>query len=840
MYFWKKRKQPIQQSEWIKDTIQRKQIIRFRHRCIRHRIYIFLLCLILIGYGVGCYFAYRFGMKLLKDMPELNVNDLIGNESSKIYDGNGSLLTEIGTYYRENIHYDDVPESLIDAFLSIEDSRYFQHHGFDIPRFTKSAIETVIHHNMQGGSTFTMQLVKNTYFSIDAGDQSVERQATLSYKAQQIVLSMQLEQRLSKKEIFELYINKLNFGGRIRGVQKAAEYYFQKDISELTLSESALLAGIVNLPNRYNPYEYLDYATTRRNEVLSLMKQHGYISQQEYALAVAIPVENQLVGEDAMQIENHQYPDYLDVVLDEATQLTGLDPFTTGMDIYTALNPTVQEEINLIQNGTDIAWPDDLMQVAIVSMDNRNGEIIGIGGGRGYGENGTRLLSRATSQYKQPGSAVKPFLDYALGFEYLGYSLDEILVDKPITFPGESRVLRNFNNKYIGDVDIKTAIGQSLNIPAIETLERVTATIGGEGVLAYLRQIGFKRLSNQDFHMSWAIGGNTYTTTVKEMAGAFGMLINYGVYNEPHTIRHIHLSQYNQDIFPKNQNIQVISSGSAYLTTQLLQNNVSGPFYNFMQILRSSYPVYAKTGTTDWGTDGLQYGIPKFAAKDKWMISNTSNYTNAVWLGYDIAIDGAGTYFQTYKSNLNLPGQINRLLLNVQESIGGDISGVEPPSDVVNVQYASGTYPHVAADYGRTSLVSQTGLNHAPLIDGTAIRRNRSYLPGFQASYYNGILYATFATQNPCGEDGRNISLNDRYNHISMSGACLLHGSGYGGYNEKYYIEIYQNDTLIQTIQPKENEYYGYIGFYDQPLQVCGYFRNGRQTSDKICTDASK
>ncbi len=225
-----------QPDERQREKLRKKYIRKLRW----HKILTVFMVLVVSIYVVGGIYAVRYASKLLKGMPTLNVDDLISTESSKIYDGNGTLLTEIGTYYRENIPYEQMPESLIDAFLSVEDSRFFEHNGFDVPRFTKSVLETVLRHNTQGGSTFTMQLVKNTYFSIEDGDNSTERSATLSYKAQQIVLSMQLEKQLSKREIFELYVNKLNFGDRIRGVQKAAQYYYGKNASQLTLAESVL------------------------------------------------------------------------------------------------------------------------------------------------------------------------------------------------------------------------------------------------------------------------------------------------------------------------------------------------------------------------------------------------------------------------------------------------------------------------------------------------------------------------------------------------------------------------------------------------------------------------
>ena len=699
-----------------------KQRSKARSKLIWKRIGVgFMVFMVAVYCAVGIGGLW-FAQKLLKGMPELHIADFISEESSKIYDANGSLVTEIGTYYRENITYEDCPEVLIDAFLAVEDSRFFSHNGFDIPRFSKAAIETLIRHNTQGGSTFTMQLVKNTYFSIDDIETGgVEREATLNYKAQQIILSMELEHYLDKRQIFELFLNKMNFGQRIRGIEKAAQYYFNKHTNQLNLSESALLAGIINLPNGYNPYNYLDKATARRNEVLDYMVQHGYITEEESALAKAIKVEDQLIGEDHMRIESSSYGQYIDAVLEEVMAMTGYDPVYVGMNIYTALIPGIQDEIEAIENEqTDIIFPDELIQCAIISINNTNGEIAGIGGGRYY-SGGARLLNRATSQYKQPGSSVKPFLSYALAFEYLGYSMDEVLEDKPITYPGESRILVNATGNYSGMVSIRDAVGSSLNIPAIITLQRVQEKVGSDVIVKYLKDMGISHADYDTFHLSYAIGANQFELTVKELAGAHATMINLGVYNEPHTVRKVELES-GETYYPQNQNVRVLSPGSCYLVDLLMENNVNYRAFNYMQVLQRGYPVYAKTGTTDWGDDGLQFGIPQGAAKDHLMVSSTSNYTNAVWLGYDKGEPGGMTWMPMWKLNLNITGRINMHLLDVEEYYASNLGGVAMPPDLTTVSYVQGTFPHVmpggVSGSIVTSMVSVAGLENSPLISG--------------------------------------------------------------------------------------------------------------------------
>lgn len=817
---------------------RKKQIIR-RNRILKiaDGVMIFILCIYMIIGTAGITLV----RKLTDDIPSLDLSRLKSEESTIIYDGDDNVITEVGTYYRQNITYEDCPESLVDAFLAIEDSRYFTHNGFDIPRFSKSIINTFVHGDMQGGSTFTMQLVKNSYFSIEDGQQSTERKATIRYKVQQILLSMELETKMDKKEIFALYINKVNFGDRIRGVQKAAQYYFGKNVSDLSLSESAMLAGIVNLPNRYNPYYYLDYATTRRNQVLSLMVTHGYISQQEYDLASSIRVEDLLSGGKNMNTENMQFAEYTDVVLQEALALTGKDPVLHGMEIHTALNRTVQNTIESIEDGSyGISFSNDTMQTAIISIDNTNGEIIGIGGGRNY-NGGAMLLNRATSMYKQPGSTIKPVLSYALAFEYLGYSLDEILMDRPISFPAEERVLVNANGKYAGEVTLKDAVAKSLNIPAILTLEKVTSKIGGQAVVDYMHSIGLSTASNENFHMSYAIGGNLLEATVLEMAGAHAAIINHGVYNKPHTIRRIVTSS-GQEYSPDGLNVQVLSSGSAWLTAQLMKNNVDvgNQLYNYMGVLQKDYPVYAKTGTTDWGEDGLQYGIPVGVMKDKWMIASTSNYTNAVWLGWDKAVAGGYTYFTSWMDQQNITGQINLALINAQETIPtASVAGVPRPDDVTDVTYQKGTWPHVTSTSSNNSITSQvsvTGLSNMPSIDST------NALLSLSASVYNNILYITWGGKKGCGGGSIDISLKDG-NRIRESayGACLANTYSAYPYNTKYYADVYIDDALYYSVTSDDGTYNGYSQMPEgSTIKVCGWIRKNGKVTNTQCVTAGE
>ena len=803
----------------------------------RIRLGVPILLLILSVYIAGFGYAAYFMHNMLDGKPELNVTDFISQETSHIYDAHGNVISEVGDYLRDNITYDQIPDCVIDAFLAAEDARYFSHAGVDIPRFTKIAIDYVRSGStFSGGSTFTMQLVRNTYFSIEDGENATERERTLRYKVQQTVLALELEKYLGKKDILQLYINKLNFGKHIRGLQKASLYYFGKNCDQLNTGEAALLAGIINLPNLYNPYAYLEYSTTRRNDVLDLMVRHGYISEEECDLAKAIKVEDLLVGEGYISDVNSKYQAYVDVVISEAIELTGSDPAQVGMEIYTALEPEIQNEIESIEDGSSgISFPNSAMQTGIISMNNHNGEIVGIGGGRWY--SGIRVFNRATMLFKQPGSSIKPVLSYGLAFEYLGYSLDEILIDKPTTFPGESRIINNANGYYQGDVTIEDAVAYSLNTPAIQTLERVEDMIGQDAIVDYLQSMGFSHVNHETYDGQFAIGASAFEISPAELAGAHGALINLGVYHKPHTITKI-VTTKGETITPDTQERRVLSSGSAYLSVQLMENNVSGGYNNFMNVLERDYPVYAKTGTTDWGKDGLSYGIPEGASKDSWMAASTSIYTNAVWLGWDQAQEGA--YFPMEMIMLNIPGRINQRLLDVEERVSPELLGdVSEPDDVEEIVYVYGTYPHVQGEESLTNLVrsqvSSTGLSNMPMVSASDAASSASALPQITAKLTGAAVIIRWNTSPAPCSGGRDISLHDYWHDVSMYGACIVDNTWLYSGNYTYYADIYANDQYITTVSSSNGLYLGTPPGLIGEIKVCGYVTTSGGTSNQAC-----
>lgn len=808
------------------------------------KLFATLIVLTIIGGLIAGGIVGNFFYKVIEKSPDASLSDFVAQESSVIYDIQGLAIAELGAYLRENVAYDDLPNAVVDAFVSIEDSRFFNHSGFDIPRFSKAIIENLKTMSFaQGGSTLTMQLIKNTYFSVDAIDDSKLAEKSIDRKIQEIYLALKLDGEMSKEEIFINYLNKLNFGGNIRGIEKGSLYYFGKSVTELNLSEAALLAGIVNRPNSYNPYDNLEAATKRRNTVLDLMLYHGYITQEENELAKAVKVEDLVSGgEQAYTNSSKQYQSYIDAVVQETITLTGKDPALTSMKIYTHMNTDVQTTIDQIQDGTiALPFPDDLMQIAIVSMDNRTGAVVGIGGGRNY--EGARLLNRATSGYKQPGSSVKPFLSYALAFDYLFWSSSHVLTDRPMTYRGGSLVLKNFDGRYRGDVTIQQAFAQSLNIPAIDALQQVVDEIGREEVIRYLQQIGFSKVTDENFDISFAIGGNSFETTVMEMAGAHAMIINSGVYNQPHTIQKIIL-QDGTIIYPESKTVKAVSSAAAYQTAQLMRYCVEGPYFNYMQILkRKDYTVYAKTGTTDWGKDGLVYNIPRGAAKDKWMLSSTTQYTNAVWVGYDKGVKDKNTYFNSYKSSLNLPGNINSILLDtLYKNSSTPPAAIEKPSDIESVTHVLGSWPYAYSESWMPSSIVTTAdikkgypelvsiqdslksLNLSNTLDGLDVR-----------ILEDGSLSVTWHAAGRCANGTKDLTLNDGRNYVPATGACILDPSIAFG-SPSYYATVYIDNNPVNEISSMDGYYQGWPGEVYGSVKVCGAFSTGAGSSNTICS----
>ena len=800
---------------------------------------------------------------LLRDKPTLNLQDFEQTESSVVYDCNGQEIANLGTVIRQNVEYNELPNCVVDAFVSIEDSRFFEHNGFDLPRFTKALLENIRTMSFgQGGSTFTMQLVKNTYFTNDDTGEEASRSGVsgVRRKVQEIALALELEKYEPKQFIFESYINKLNFGGdyNIRGIQKASQYYFSKDVSELNLNEAAMLAGVINAPNYYNPFYNLEAAQEREEQVLYQMYNHGYIDKNEYEIAKSVKVENLLAdpykaNEDG---EGIKYQAYVDAVVNEVINITGMDPYTTTMNIYTYMNPDIQDVMDDIQGQTKedyVGFPDDFMECASVCIDNSTGQVVGILGGRNYSKGGQLLLNHATEQYKQPGSSIKPILDYALAFENLGWSTSHVLCDRPMYLDATKQILvYNFSNTYVGDVTLKQAVGDSINTCAIQTLQQVLDKMKYEHVVNYTQSLGYK-FTLDEFNVQYGIGGSTCEVTPFEHAAAYAAIFNSGRYNTPHTVSRIEFTNGKSPVTPVYQSQQVISAQAAYLTTDLMKSNVQSYGGSYSYVKNDKYTVYGKTGTTDWGTSGKEFGIPSGANKDAWLVAATSEYTTATWVGYEKAVLGQPSYItDDCYYNIRPQARIAHLILDACYEYGDTKpTEITKPDGITNISHIIGTYPYASTNVDGFNVPEEliiSGMVKTDLLKMGSIKAPTiEELKSADAAYDSAsnildLTWKKYPKPTIDSEDkSKDISLVSSSGDVIVpaTGKCLFDESWIYG-SVKYKADVYVGDKKIDTVTSSED--HASTRIESEPgkkvkVDLYYQFDGSNQTSNKISKD---
>ena len=398
---------------------------------------------------------------IISKAPKFDPEKLTTPVPSTIYDMNENVVAEIGTEKRDLVEFEEIPRLVVDAIIATEDSRFFKHNGIDPIRLGGAVLSNFRDgFGSQGGSTITQQVVKLYFLSPEK---------TLTRKIQEAWLALQLERHFSKQEIFELYVNKINMGGNIYGIKEAANTYFGKELDELTLPEVAVIAGLPQRPNAYNPFVNPELANERKNTVLYLMHQHGYITEQEMKEAQEVHVSS-LIVEQEQSVDDAYLDSFIDQVIDEVEAL-GYDPFTEGLQIYTTLDPEAQKTVYRILNTEDyVKFSTDRMQAGVVLLDTQTGEIRAIGGGRK--QEVRRGLNYAMDIKRQPGSTIKPILAYGPAIEYLQWSTYHQINDEPHTYSDGTKV-RNWDHKYRGMQSIRYHLAHSRNIPAVKTIQEV-------------------------------------------------------------------------------------------------------------------------------------------------------------------------------------------------------------------------------------------------------------------------------------------------------------------------------------------------------------------------------
>ncbi len=682
---------------------------RFNRSVKRRRVVNALMGFIVFCVLLGALSGFSIIKVILsKTDVELDTSDLRSSDSSLIYDDQGEQIAIVGSESRISYTYGSLPQNVVDAFVAVEDSRFFEHTGFDVPRFAKAFLENIKSLSFaQGGSTLTMQVIKNTYFAVDTiAEKGIDR------KVQEIYYALKINNIVSKEKIFELYVNKVNFGANARGIQVASQYYFGKDCTELNTVEAAMLAGIINAPNQNNPYYHLDECTKRTREVLRQMKNHGYITEDEYQYNCSIHLENLLKGKAEKPYGTGvtvDYQAYVDVVLAECVDVYNINPYNTAVRIYTGMNKNVQQYCDELSRGNIIEFPNDYANISLVLLQNYTGLIVGLCGGRDY--DGVKMFNYAYDNRVNPGSTAKGFVTYPMAFEYTGLGTNYYMEDGPMTWAGSSYLITE-DGGYAGDVSAQRAFTSSYNVCAIKMFRWVCETVGIETIKDYMQSIGIDKSVCNGINEQYAIGEQNFLASPIQMAAGESVILSKGLYTQPHTITRIEfINSTEEPIVASPTQTQALSEGAAWLTRYMQQVNVNGnstasdwrPNGRLAEIKSSKYIAYGKTGTSLYDkTIRRKYKYPRSAAKDWLMIGGTNDYSFAFWMGFDTGqhIDETTYISSEYKATRNDGKTVRGLLEVAYETFGAPINANNKPSSVTTISHVRGLYPYTTApDY---------------------------------------------------------------------------------------------------------------------------------------------
>lgn len=561
--------------------------------------------LLLFG-AAAFYFVFDVG-----SWQQLDLNKIVNlPQTGAIYDRSGRFVAKVqSSQDRVSVPLSAVPKDVQNAFLAAEDMRFYHHIGIDPVRIFGALTANIRAGDYsEGASTITQQLVKLSHLST---------QKTLARKFEEIYLALQLEAQCSKDQILEMYLNYIYFGRGAYGIEAAAQAYYGVSAPQLTAAQGASLAAIIKAPSAYAPHLHPEQNRQRQEYILRTMRENDLLTEESYQAALA---EDVTPIEQAMRAA--QYGWYMDAVLDEAEQLLSLQAETLlggGYHIYTAFDPEQQDIVDAqweaAANFPANAADGTLAQGAMASVDVHTGAVRALVGGREYTVQ--RGLNRATQMRRQPGSSLKPLAVYAPAIESHGYMTASVLNDTPQKFGNYSP--RNSGNLYYGNVTIRTALKNSLNVAAVSLLNK----IGVASARDYLQKTGIE-LDDRDWNLSLALGAMTYGVSPMQLAAAYAPFANGGFFHSPYLIERIEDASGNVLYRHQDQPARVLSAQTAYLMTSLLQSvTASGTGAKLSQ---AGTPVAGKTGTVNMVGGGN---------RDIWMAAYNSDISTAFWMGFD-------------------------------------------------------------------------------------------------------------------------------------------------------------------------------------------------------------
>ncbi|QII48338.1 penicillin-binding protein [Bacillus paralicheniformis] len=529
---------------------------------------------------------------------------LIFHASSKIVDQNGEEVTSLYTENRRPVSIAEVPDGVKNAFIAVEDKRFYEHHGIDFKSVSRAVYKDILAGGkVEGGSTITQQLAKNTFLTHDK---------TFLRKTKEVIIAINLERDYSKDKLLEMYLNQLYFGHGVYGIQAAANYFFSKDVKDLTVSEGAVLASIPKAPSTYSPILNPEKSRERRNVILGMMNEQGYISSKE-----TVRAQGSTLGLHVKEKSKNPWLDsYIDLVMKEAEDKYSISSeqlLQGGYTISVPLDVSIQKAAyTLMKQDGYFPGTDNKAEGSAVFIDNRTGGVVAALGGREYAPKG---YNRATAP-RQPGSTFKPLAVYGPALEEKRFKPYSMLEDKQLSYGGYSP--KNYDGQYEGKVSMVDALTYSKNAPAVWTLNEV----GIETVKPYLSRLG---MNVPDEGLALGLGGLEKGVSPLEIAGAYRTFANSGQYTEPFFIKKI--TDENGDVIFRHEekSEKVFSKQTAWNMTRMLEEVVksgTGKAGDF------SGEIAGKTGSTTYtGKEG--------GTKDAWFAGYTPEVTGAVWMGYD-------------------------------------------------------------------------------------------------------------------------------------------------------------------------------------------------------------
>ncbi len=593
---------------------------------------ILLVFLFVKGNYAGGIFSLR--REALEAVKNSDLEDLRGQRVGTIYDSEGNVIAELKN--DDNIRYltfEEIPQSVKDAFISVEDKRFYKHRGVDFFALTRAVTKLINKDSItQGGSTITQQLARNVFLS---HEKSWQR------KVKEMFIAWELEKVYSKDEILEFYINRIFYGNHCYGIESASQKYFGKSVKECSISETAFLCAIPNSPSRNDPLKHLENTLQRRDVILKAMFDLEKISKADYEAAVAetitvgnhstsyeqswarsyaiyCVIEEMMLAEDfqfqydfAQVTDREEYEELYHAKFAECREKL----FSSGYQIYTSINSAQQEslqkeiDLKLEEYNTKNTNGTLALQAAATCIDNETGLVTAIVGGRSQ-ENVSYDYNRAYLSFRPPGSAIKPLVVYTPILER-GYTADSIVNDQK-----DPEGPRNADNQYSGNISLRKAVEVSKNTVAWDKFNE----LGAENAIQYLLNLEFRNIMPQDYTGSAALGGFTRGTSTLEMSSAYAALANGGIYRKPTCVLRVEDSAGKVLFQAQREEKLIYQAEAANLMTDILKGVMTDGTARGQGL--DEMPSAGKTGTTNENKDG-------------WFVGYTPYYTTGIWVGYD-------------------------------------------------------------------------------------------------------------------------------------------------------------------------------------------------------------